>query len=414
MNYRLLLQNGGFLHWKDPLYRNSFLILTSYLASAGLGFIFWVIAAKFYPQEDVGVASALISSTLLLYSLSCLGLDQSLVRFFPEGNKSKIFSTSIFITTIIAVVFGIIFITGTEIWSPELGILNSSNAIVYLLILATTPIFILIGNSFIAMRKAEFSLLQNIISGSRIIFLIPLIFMGTMGIFGAYGVSIMIACTVMFLLLVRSGVTPIFTFDRTYLHDAFRFSAGNYLAGLLITVPTLILPIMILNLQGAEKTAYYYIAFAIASILFMIPSAVSTSLFVEGSHEGALKENTLKSLFIIIVLLIPSVIILYLFGGYILEVIGKSYAEGLDLLRILALSSFFVAIVNVYFSIKRVQKDMKGLLLLSSLLFVLLIGLSYFFVLKYGIMGVGFAWIGAYGLCSSVIGVVVWRGSRLR
>jgi O-antigen/teichoic acid export membrane protein len=166
---------------------------------------------------------------------------------------------------------------------------------------------------------------------------------------------------------------------------------------------------MVLNLQGADKTAYYYIAFAIASILFMIPSAVSVSLFVEGSHEGALKKNTLKSFFAIIVLLVPAIVILNLFGGYILGIIGKNYLEGLDLLRILALSSFFVAVVNIYFSIMKVQKDLKGLVFLSALLFVLLIGLSHVFLLVFGIVGVGYAWIVAYGLCSMVVGLMVWR-----
>jgi O-antigen/teichoic acid export membrane protein len=409
MKYVLNLKSFLYRYWKDPLYKNSFLLFTSYVAGAALGFFFWMIAAKFYPKEDVGIASALISSILLLVSLSSLGLGESIIRFFPESNKSKVFSTSVIITTFFAVVFGILFIAGTDIFSPELGILNSYNAVIYLLFVAANSIVILIGTSFIAMRKSEFSLLLNIILGSRIVFLLPLIFMGYMGIFGAYGASVIITCTVLFLFLVRSGITPVFTLDMTYLRDALRFSAGNYFAGLLITVPTLILPIMVLNLLGAEKTATFFIAFAIAFILFMIPSAVSTSLFVEGSHEENLKKNTLKSLFIVIVMLIPSVIILYLVGGNILAIIGESYTEGLDLLRILAFSSFFVAIVNVYFSIKKVQKDMKGLVFLSSLLFVLLIVLSYIFIPKFGIVGVGFAWMVTYGLCSMVVGVMMWR-----
>ena len=51
-----------------------------------------------------------------------------------------------------------------------------------------------------------------------------------------------------------------------------------------MAAPNLILPIMVLNVLGAEQAAYYYIAYAIAALLFMIPGAISTSLFVEGSH----------------------------------------------------------------------------------------------------------------------------------
>ena len=59
-------------------------------------------------------------------------------------------------------------------------------------------------------------------------------------------------------------------------------SAGNYLAGLFVAAPNMILPIMVLNVLGAEEAAYY-LAYAIASLRFMIPSAISTSLFVEGA-----------------------------------------------------------------------------------------------------------------------------------
>jgi O-antigen/teichoic acid export membrane protein len=214
---------------------------------------------------------------------------------------------------------------------------------------------------------------------------------------------------VMLFLLVKSGVNLIFTLDRKFLYDAFHFSAGNYLSGLLTAAPALIIPIMVLKVLGAEETAGYYIAYSIAVLLFEIPSAVSTSLFVEGSHGEMLRKNTLKALLIIVLLLIPAVIILCLFGGSILGIFGKSYVEGLDLLRIMVLSSFFVAVVNVYFSIKNVQKDMKGRVFLSALLFFLLIGLSYVFMPVFGIVGVGYAWMGGYGLCSVVVGVTVWR-----
>jgi len=407
MKNSLILQHILIKHWKDPLYKNSFYILLSYLTGAGFGFIFWLLAAKFYQNEDVGIAAALISSISLIVLISGFGLDQSIIRFFPDRNKNKVFSTSVIITTTVSVLLGMIFIVGSDLWLPEQGILKSSIAVFYLLFLAVFSFVGLTGISFIAMRKAEYNFLQNVIAGSRFFFLFPFILFGAMGIFGAVGASFILAFIMSVVLLVRSGIKFVFTLDRTFLRDALNFSAGNYLAGLLITAPSLILPIMVLNVLGAEETAHYYIAYSITVLLFMIPSAVSTSLFVEGSHGETLKKNTMKSLFIIFILLLPAIIILYLFGGFILGIIGKSYVEGLDLMRIMALSSFFVAIVYVYFSIKKVQKDMKGLVLLSAVLFFLLIGLSYVFMPVFGIVGVGYAWIGGYGLCSVVVGVMV-------
>jgi len=36
---------------KDPLYKNSFFIMLTSISNAGLGFIFWMLAAKLYPKD---------------------------------------------------------------------------------------------------------------------------------------------------------------------------------------------------------------------------------------------------------------------------------------------------------------------------------------------------------------------------
>jgi len=380
-------------------------MLTS-ASAAAFGFIFWMLAAKLYPEEDVGVATALISSLSLLILLSRFGLDQSIIRFFPEKDKGKVFGTSVIITTFFAILFGILFILGIDIWSPQLHMVKKY-ASFYLLFLAVNSIASLTGTSFLALRKAEYYFFQKLLLGLRIVFLFPLVFFGALGIFSSMGISFTLTLVFSTFLLLKLGLKPA-GIDKKFLNDTFYFSAGNYIAGLLITAPSQILPIMILNILGAEQAAYYYMAFVITSLLFIIPSAVSTSLFVEGSHGEALKKTTLKSIFAIFSLLIPAVIILYFFGGFILRLIGKSYAAGgLHLLRVMALSSFFVAICRIYFSIKRIQKDIKSLIFISGLIFAVLLGLSYVFMLEFGIVGVGYAWMVGYGLNSLIVGMMV-------
>lgn len=400
---------------KDPLFRNSlFMILASALSGA-FGFIFWVLAAKIYPKEDVGTATALISSLSLVILLSRFGLNQSLIRFFPEKDKGRVFGTSVIITTIFAVLFGVIFIAGVDVWAVELHIVKKY-AFPYLLFLAASSITLLTGSAFIALRKAEYYFLQNLFMGSRIAFLIPLVFLGTLGIFSSVGISFVVTLIFSLLLLVKAGIKPA-GMDRGFLSDAFHFSAGNYVAALLMRSPGYILPVMVLNMLGAEETAHYYVAFAITSLLFMIPHAVSTSFFVEGSHGEALKKTALKSIFAVFFLLIPAVMVLYFFGELVLELIGKDYALGaLNVLRIMALSSFFVAICQIHSSIKRIQKDIKGLILLGALIFALLLGLSYAFMPKLGLLGVGYAWMISYGVSALVVAVFVksgrWSGNE--
>ena len=386
---------------KDPLVRNSlFIILASALGGA-FGLIFWLLAAKIYPKEDVGVATALISSLSLVILVSRFGLNQSLIRFFPERDKGKVFGTSVMITTLFAVLCGVIFIAGVDVWAPGLHIVKEY-AFFYLFFLAATSVALLTGNAFIALRKAEYYFLQSLLMGSRIVFLIPLVFLGTLGIFSSVGTSFVVTLVFSLLLLAKLGIKPA-GMDRGFLSDTFRFSAGNHVAALLMRSPQYILPVMVLNMLGAEETAHYYVAFAISSLLLIVPYAVSTSLLVEGSHGVALKKTARKSIFTIFLLLTPSVIILYFFGEFVLNLIGKDYAgRGLSLLKLMALSSFFVAICEIHASMRRIQKDMKRLILLGALIFALLLGLSYIFMPKLGLPGVGYAWIISYGVSGVV------------
>lgn len=396
---------------RDPLLKNSIFIMLSYISGAGFGFIFWMVAAKFYPTEDVGIAIALISSMTLLVLLSRFGLDSSIIRFFPGNDKSRIFSTSAIITTFFAVLFGAIFIAGVDTFSPELSLLKSlRNAALFLIFLAASSVTMLTGISFIAIRRARFQFLLSIIVGSRIVFLIPLATIGAIGIFSAVGISFVFAVLVALVLLVRSGVGPRLVIDRGFLNEVFHFSAGNYLAGLFMAAPDLILPIVVLNTLGAEQAAYYYIAFAIASLLFMIPNAISMSLFVEGSHGAVLKKTVIKSSFVIFSLLIPAAVVLYVCGGWVLEVIGADYsAGGIEVLRVMIVASLFVGVNNVYFAIRRIQKDVKGIAILSGAIGGLVIGLGYVFMIMFGVVGVGYAWVVSYGIGCVVVGVIVWR-----
>jgi len=76
-------------HLSDPLFKNAYFLMFSSLTSAGSGFFFWLIAARFYSTADIGLASAIISAMGLISMLSLLTFDISLVRFLPEREDKK-------------------------------------------------------------------------------------------------------------------------------------------------------------------------------------------------------------------------------------------------------------------------------------------------------------------------------------
>ena len=404
----------NFLH--DSLFKNAFFLMLSSISTAGFGFIFWFLAAKFYSASDVGIATGIMSSMTLIVNLSRFGLDYSIIRFFPTHDKCKVFSTSTVISTLIALIFGLIFISGINSFSPELSFLRSPlYTLFYFISLTSSSVIFMAGIFFVAIREAEFQLYLNLIVGSRVLFVILFISLGAIGIFYAVGASFFIAFFISLVLILKSGTDLKLKIDRKFLADSFNFSAGNFLTGLFMTVPNTLLPIMILNMHLVEQAAYYYIVFGIVSLLFMIPESISTSLFVEGSNGQSLKKTVIQSLVIIFLLLTPIALFFYLCGSLILGFIGQDYvAGGSGVFTLMIFASFFVVVNNIYFAIKRIQKDTKEITLLSGIIFVLLIGLAYLLIPVLGIEGIGYAWIISYGIGALIIIIQVFRKARFQ
>lgn len=116
--------------------------------------------------------------------------------------------------------------------------------------------------------------------------------------------------------------------------------------------------------------------------------------------EKGMRFNTLRSILGIYAFLIPSVLGIIFIGEFLLAFLGKHYEAGLYALRLFAVSSLFAPLFNIYNTIKR---DPKGLIAINLLLSSLLISLSYYLILLYGINGVGYAWLLSYGFCSFLI-----------
>ena len=84
-----LSQEFMFSKLRNPLYRNSIFLMLSSTVGAGTGFIFWIIAARLYSTEDVGLSSAIVSVMRLLMLLSFVGLNIGFIRYLPEKENKK-------------------------------------------------------------------------------------------------------------------------------------------------------------------------------------------------------------------------------------------------------------------------------------------------------------------------------------
>ena len=181
-------------------------------------------------------------------------------------------------------------------------------------------------------------------------------------------------------------------------------------------MPALVFPILVINILGAETNAYFYIAWAVGTIISGIPTAMATSLFAEGSHdEQSLWLNVKRSLRAMALIMIPVVAIVILFADKILWLFGNAYPENATtLLRIVVLSSLPLSINIIYLFVKRVRKDTRIIVGLPAVIMILGLGLAYLLMKEMSIDGVGYAWLFSQTAVALavIISWIIRRGER--
>ena len=407
---------------RTPLYRNAIFLIANTVVGSGIGFFFWMVVARYYTPHEVGLAATIIPVVAFLGMLSRFGFDIGLVRFLPSsGKNSRAMINSCFtISGAAAILISFIFLMGLEIWSPALLFIRENWIFFasFILFSVVFALFPLMNQVFVARRNAKFVLAGSLISGSRIA--LPILFatfFGAFGIFASWSVALLFSLIIgmlVFMPLVNPGYRPIPTVRKSVVNDMIHFSAGNYVAAIFTAMPAAMLPLLILNTLPAESVAYYYIAFTIAWLLFAITYAVCMSLFAEGSHfERELKNNVRKALKFIFTLLIPAVIVILLFGDYLLLLFGAEYSTGgLVLLQIFAVSSIFVAFNSTFIATRQVLKRIKPIIAVAAFNAFAIVTLGYIFLTWMGLVGIAIAWTVSQGFVSMGIGAHLLSSSE--
>lgn len=393
-------------HFKNSLYSNSILIIVNSIIVTLTGFIFWAIATKFISSNDIGIATTSISFSTLIIIISIFGMDVGLMRYFPEyNNKEELYNTIIITSLVISLILSIITLIILYNTPSESSIVQQKGFVLLFIIYVIVGLIYTFQNAlFIIIRRGDLLIFQNIILLSRIPLLAITSFLGVTGILISINFAYIISIIFGFYVLNKYNVRIGLKFNKKLLANIFKYSFSNYLGSILSYIPVSIIPIMVISILGAKESAYFYIAYSIAGILFMIPTAISTSLFVEGSHNIPMKDNIIKSFIFILCILIPGVVFTYTFGDKLLLLFSKEYSiNAVGLLRLLAISSLFSVIPQIYLSINKVNKNTNIITILNLSITALIVGLSYILLVSDGLNGLGIAWVISYVIISIMI-----------
>lgn len=415
----------------DSLVRNSSYLMASTVVTAGLGYVFWALAAHAFTRQEVGIGSAVISLCSTAALLTYLGSSAMLIERLPASEHSSEWTTAL--VRVCLITTGV---TATATAAAVPLLLASED---YRFFFRTAPLIIvavvgaaawtlvnLLGAAFIAARRAGRLLsMQTMISAAKVLIVLPLAAagVGAAGIVEAWVASALLGVGVGAAWLVpqmglgrrpgprprrRPPVTPELRSHqyRRPRHrrnpappsaESMRHLLGQHLTSVGGAVTPLVLPVLVVLRLGVTLNAYFYITWMMGAAFFMVSPSVASAVFAEGVRARSdLRGVVAKAMRVIAAMLAPAMAVMIVGGRLILGLFGSSYAvAGYGLLILLAISALPDAVSNVAVVICRVTRRLGYSAVLNlGILVTTLVG-AWVLMPSLGIAGVGVAWLGA-------------------
>jgi len=321
---------------KDTLVNSSAYLISASAITSVFGFVFWVISARLFSSEQVGLAASLIATMALVTTLTTFGFDMGIIRFWKQRDSKKLVASCSIIAVLASLIVSAFFVLIFS--SVKFPFANHVHAAMFVLLCAVWTMFSLNDSVYVAMQSPRHVLFKQVIfSLLKLVLPFLLVSLGFFGIFGSWSVSALLALIAVLLLKPMPFTLCI---DLGLIRSIFRFSLFNYLTTLFARLRELAIPLLITYLLGARQTAYYYLAFNITVVFLLVPKAVSKVLLAELSHSR--KPSSLGKSFALVVLSsLAAILVVVLFGRYLLLLYGPEYAQrSLALLYIFSVSGF--------------------------------------------------------------------------
>jgi O-antigen/teichoic acid export membrane protein len=403
-------------HTRIPLFREGYALILSSAIAAGLGFLFWLVAARMYSPETVGLNSAAVSAMLFISGLSQLNLSSALIRFLPiAGRKTgRLIVLSYVVPTVVGVVSGAIFLIGLDTWTPNLAFLtrNAGFEIWFIAAVIAWNVFVLQDAVLTGFRRAIWVAADTtLFSVTRLVLLIALAgSLPAYGMFASWTAAIIASIVPINLFIVYRVVRPR---TRTTTSDGagvsvprlVRFAGLDYLGWMGFLAATTLIPLMITQRAGAAENAYFSLAWAIVLPLYLLSSNMGMSLVVSAADdEDNLGLHLRRAAVQTLRLAVPLVVLVVVLAPYVLRLFGPAYAShATGTLRLVALSAIPNIVTTLYVYTCRARRKMVRLVIVLTAECSVVVVLSYLLLDPWGIAGVGAAWV----IGQSVVAVAI-------
>ncbi len=405
---------------------NASALMGTMIVTSGLGAFYWLLAARLFNPEAVGLAGTSISTMTLLGTAGMLGLGTLLIGELPRrpGEEGALIATGLLVAGSTGLVCSLSFALIAPQISPNLGVLSDSpvHIVLFALGVSLTSLTMVLDQGLIALLHGGLQLWRN--AGFAITKLLVLIGIALWSgggdwatIYWTWTIGNFLSLLGLVALGARRGIWRDFRRLRPrwlLLRQFGRSALGHHSLNMALQLPGLALPVLVTSILSATASAYYYVASIVAGPFFYGTLALVTALYAVGTRSPAALAQRLRFT-LGVALAAASVANLALLGGadLFLGLFGGRYAAEAGLtLRILALCTFPIIIKDHFVTLGRLRGRVAvtAVWVLAGALAEL--GFAAIGALAWGLPGLVLGWFAAQMVEAAVMTPTVYRAMR--
>ncbi|MEV4757068.1 hypothetical protein AB0J86_18415 [Micromonospora sp. NPDC049559] len=353
------------------LLTNSGSMMAAILVNSLLGFAYWWLAAKAFPPEAVGSASAAVSAMTVIGTLGMFGMGTLLIAELPRipaARRWNLIATCLLIAGGAATLGGLGYVALAHLAVPALrGALGSPLWAALLVAgIALTAIALVLDEGLIGLLAGRTQLLRNIyFAAGKLILLggLALLAIEVTGgeVLATWVAGLLLSIVLLVVSLRRQGRLGSVRPDPSMLRGLGRRAFGHNLLNIAMFLPRTALPLVVTVVLSTRDTAGFYTAWMIFAFLAMVPSTLATTLFaVAAGESAALRSKVRMALFVSLAAGVPASLLLALLARPVMVLFGREYAAtAAGALAVLALTYLPTVFRQLFIAIARVRRFVR-------------------------------------------------------
>jgi O-antigen/teichoic acid export membrane protein len=301
-----------------------------------LGSVYWVIAAREFSPQAVGYGSAAVSAMMLIGTIGMFGLGTVLIGELPQRQaRGGLIAAALVTSGLGSLLLGLVFPLVADAFGAHFPEISGTplRLVLFAVGVALTGLTMVFDDATIGLLRGGVQLSRNLATSIAKLIALPI---AAVTLHDAFGVGLQLAWVVGTLvslvpaaLMLRRGGARIFHRpDWALLRRLGKVAMAHNWLNLAIATPPRLLPVLVTIVVSPSANAAFYVAWMLASFLFMVPTHLSTVLFAIVSAAPEMIAEKLRFVLRLSVMIgIPAMIVLAVCAHFALSIFGSTYAH---------------------------------------------------------------------------------------